>query len=72
MKKAPQNVLEIAQQEVYLCNTAIEAVVECMSASRLITHEKHTSIHYQAALDALEFKKMGDEAYLWRVKCLGY
>mgnify|MGYP003626745931 CR=1 FL=1 len=72
MKEAPYNVLKIAQEEVDLCNTAIAAVTECMKTSRLITHERHTSVHYERALSALEFKKLGDEAYLWRVKCLGY
>ena len=72
MKEAPYNVLEIAQQEVDLCNAAIDAVTRCMDASRLLTHSRHTDVNYRSALSSLELKKLEDEAYLWRVKWIGY
>lgn len=72
MREAPFNVLEIAQREVDLCNKAIDVVTKCMDETRLITHERHTNVYYEKALEALELKKLGDDAYLWRVTWLGY
>jgi len=64
--------LEKAQREVDLVNLAIKTLEECAREDRKIYHSKHQDKYYLEALDRLEVKKVGAEAYLFRVKILGY
>ena len=64
--------LEKAQREVELVNHAIKTLTDCAAEERKMYHDKHPNEYYLQALDRLQVKKVGADAYLFRVKVLGY
>ena len=63
--------LEKAQREVELIDHAISTLKECAAEERKMYHEKHIDQYYREALDRLEVKKVGADAYLYRIKVIG-
>ncbi len=63
--------LEKAQREVDLIHHAINTLKECAAEERKMWHDKHIDQYYREALDRLEVKQTGAEAYLWRLKMVG-
>ena len=46
-------------------------MTECAAEERKMWHDKHTDQYYREALDRLEVKLTGSEAYLFRLEILG-
>ena len=63
--------LEQAQRQVDLINHAINTLKECMAEERKMFHDKHPDEYYQQALGRLDVKKVGADAYLYRIKVIG-
>ena len=63
--------LEKAQREVELIDRAINTLKECAAEERKMYHAKHIDQYYREALDRLEVKKVGADAYLYRIKVIG-
>jgi hypothetical protein len=63
--------LEKAQRTVELINHAMKTLKECAAEERKIYHDKHLDEYYLQALDRLEVKKVGADAYLYRIKAIG-
>lgn len=65
------NELEKAKQAVALIKHAIHNVRFAAEEERKITHSKHIDRYYQEALDRLEVKRVGADAYLFRIQTVG-
>ena len=63
--------LEKARREVELVRHAMNTLKECAAEERKMWHDKHTDQYYREALDRLEVKLAGSEAYLFRLEILG-
>jgi hypothetical protein len=63
--------LEKARREVELICHAINTLKECAAEERKMWHDKHTDQYYREALDRLDVKRTGAEAYLWRLETVG-
>lgn len=63
--------VEKAQRQLDLITDAIAAVKFAAKEERKITHAKHIDPYYQEALDRLEVKLTGEQAYAYRVMTIG-
>jgi hypothetical protein len=63
--------LEKARREVELIRHTINTLKECAAEERKIWHDKHLDRYYCEALDRLDVKRTGAEAYLWRLETIG-
>jgi hypothetical protein len=62
---------EKAKRAVELINHAMNTLKECAAEERKMYHDKHTDQYYREALDRLDVKRTGAEAYLFRLEILG-
>ena len=65
------NELEMAKKVVELVEHAIWNVRFAAEEERKLTHAKHIDEHYREALERLDVKLTGANAYLKRVEVLG-
>jgi len=65
------NELEKAKRVVELINHAINTLNECAAQERKMYHDKHLDEYYIQALDRLAVKKVGADAYLFRIQTIG-
>jgi hypothetical protein len=63
--------LEKARREVELLHHAINTLKECAAEERRVWHDKHTDIYYSEAINLLDLKRTGADAYLRRLETVG-
>lgn len=62
---------EKAQERMRIANEAFAQVQALANQDRKLSHGKHISSHYSAALDQLDRERTGARAYLARFSTVG-